>query len=167
MLPQNNNHLFHIQQRYLELMRQIEASEGEITPEIDQALQLSQEELQGAAIDIGFIIKKLDYDEDVVAQEIERLTNLKHKITKGKELLKNRLSQSMQLFGIERIDSPTLKLSFRKSVAVEISDEMEIPAAYFNQPPPKPDKTKIKEAIKAGELVPGAELVERKNLQVK
>lgn len=166
MLLQNNN-LFHIQQRYLDLMRLIQEAEGEITPEIDQALAISQTELQEAAINIGFVIKNLDYNEDVVAREIERLTDLKHKITKGKELLKNRLSQSMQLFGIERIDSPTLQLSFRKSVAVEISDEMEIPAAYFNQPLPKPDKTKIKEAIKAGEQVPGAELIERKNLQIK
>lgn len=166
MLPQNNN-LFHIQQRYLDLLHLIDEAEGEITPEIDQALTLSQTELQEAAINIGFVIKNMEYNEDVVAQEIERLTNLKHKITKGRELLKNRLSQSMQLFGIERIDSPTLKLSFRKSVAVEISDEMEIPAAYFNQPPPKPDKTRIKEALKAGQEITGAELVERKNLQIR
>lgn len=166
MLPQNNN-LYNIQRRYLDILRMVEEADGEITPEIDQALTLTQSEMQEAAINIGFLIKSLDYNEEVLDAEIQRLTNLKHKVTKGKELLKNRLSASMQLFGIERIDSPTLKLSFRKSVAVEISDEMEIPAAYFNQPPPKPDKTKIKEAIKAGEQVPGAELVERKNLQIK
>lgn len=166
MLPQNNN-LFHIQQQYLDLMRQIEDAEGEITPEIDQALTLTQNQLQEAAINIASVIKTFDYNRDIVTVEIDRLTNLKNKITKSKELLKSRLSQSMQQFGIERIDSPTLTISFRRSKAVEIIDELEIPAAYFNQPPPKPDKTAIKEAIQRGEEVSGAELVERLNLQIK
>jgi len=148
-------------------MRMVEESEGEITPEIDEALTLTQDQLRDAALNIGFVIKDLEYSAEVVEAEMSRLSELKSKITKGKELLKNRLSESMQLFGIERIESPTLKLSFRKSEAVEISDEQEIPAAYLNHPPPKPDKTKIKEAIKSGEPVPGAQLVERKNLQIK
>lgn len=163
MLPS----LFNIQQQYLDLVRQIEDAEGEITPEIDQALTLTENQLQEAAINIGCVIKAFDYNEDIVKAEIERLTNLKHKIVRSKELLKNRLSQSMQQFGIERIEGPTLTLSFRKSTAVEITDELEIPAAYFNRPPPKPDKTAIKEAIQKGESVPGAALVERKNLQIK
>lgn len=166
MLPQSSN-LFQIQHQYLELMRQVEDAEGEITPEIDQALSITENRLMEAAVNIAGIIKTFDYNEDIVKAEIDRLTNLKHKIAKSKELLKNRLSQSMQQFGIDRIESPTLTLSFRKSKAVEIIDELEIPAVYFNQPPPKPDKTAIKEAIQHGEEVPGAELVERLNLQIR
>lgn len=166
MLPQNNN-LFNIQRQYLDLMRQIEEAEGEITPEIDQALTLTQNQLQEAAINIGYVIKTFDYNEAVLKAEIDRLTNLKHKVAKSRELLKNRLSESMQHFGIEKIESTTLKLSFRKSKAVVITDEKVIPAAYLNQPPPEPDKTAIREAISSGIAVPGAEIIERKNLQIK
>lgn len=167
MLPQNNN-LFQIQQQYLDLMRRIEDAEGEITPEIDQALTLTQNQLQEAAINIGFVIKAFEYNEGVIKQEIERLVSMARKLNKSRELLKNRLSQSMQQFGIERIDSPTLSLSFRKSRAVEITDELVIPVKYFNAPlPPTPNKTAIKEAIQRGEDVPGADLVERLNLQIK
>lgn len=166
MLPQSNN-LYHIERRYLDLMSQIEDAEGEITSEIDAALSITQNELQGAAVNLGFVIKAFEYNEEVLKAEIQRLTNLKNKAAKSKELLKNRLSASMQYFGIERIETPTLKLSFRKSKAVEVSDIMEIPAAYLSHPPPVADKAAIREAISKGEHVPGAELVERVNLQIR
>lgn len=166
MLPRSNN-LFQIEQQYLDLMRQIEEAEGEITPEIDQALVITQGQLQVAAINIGQLIKSFEYNEAILKEEIARLTALKHKAAKSRELLKNRLSASMQQFGIERIESPTIKLSFRKSKAIEITDELEIPAVYFNQPPPTPDKAAIREAIEKGEEIRGAELVERLNLQIK
>jgi hypothetical protein len=166
MLPLSNN-LYRIDHRYLELMQQIEEAEGEITPEIEQALSITQEQLQVAAINIAQVIKSFEYNEAVLKEEIQRLITLKQKAAKSKELLKNRLSESMQYFGIEKIESPTIKLSFRKSKAIEIIDEMEIPAAYFNQAPPVPDKAAIKEAIERGEEIQGAELVERLNLQIK
>lgn len=166
MLPQSNN-IFQIQQKYLELMRLIEEAEGEITPEIDNALQLTEQQLQEAAINIGFVIKALDANIQIIDAEMVRLGLLYHKAEKGKELLKNRLSQSMQQFGIEKIESPTMKISFRKSESVEITDEALLPAAYFVPKPPEPNKRLIKEEIKSGKDIPGATLREKKNLQIK
>lgn len=162
-----SNNLFNIQLQYLELMKKIEEAEGELTAELEFELTWTQQQLQEAAINMGYVYLTFEYNEEVLKAEIERLTNLKHKVTKSRELLKNRLSESMQHFGIEKIESPTLKLSFRKSKAVEILDEKLIPAAYLNQPPPKPDKTAIKEAIVSGLEVPGAAITERQNLQIK
>ena len=64
----------------------------------------------------------------------------------------------------------TFTLSYRKSEATNIVDESLIPSQYLKTPEPpapKPDKTAIKEAIKAGTLVPGAEIETRQNLQIK
>lgn len=162
-----NNKLFNIQSQYAHILACIEASEGEITPEIDAALQFTQQQMQEAGINIGLSIKHLDYSEDILTQEIERLTTYREKVRKGKELLKNRLTEAMQQFGIERISSPTINLSFRKSEAIEITEESAIPAAYFDQPPPKVSKSKIRDAIKNGNEVPGASLVTRQNLIIK
>ena len=162
-----NNKLYNIQQQYMHILECIEASEGEITPEIDVALQLNQQQMQEAGVNIGLSIKALDYSEDVLDTEIERLTAYRTKIRKGKELLKNRLSLAMQQFGIERISSPTINLSFRKSEAIEITEENAIPAAYLDPQPSKVNKTRIKEAINEGTMVPGASLVTRQNLIIK
>jgi hypothetical protein len=166
MLPQSNN-IFQIQRRYLELLQQIEDAEGEITPEIDQALQFTEQQMHEAAVNVGMIIKALEYNKDNIDAEIKRLTNLKHKTEKSKELLKNRLSTSMQQFGIEKVSSPTLSISFRKSRFVEITNEAVVPAAYFDQPQPKISKERLAEALKAGQIIPGAEYSERKNIQIK
>lgn len=166
MLPQSNN-LYHIEAQYMELLRQVEEAGGELTPEIDNALQLTEQQMQEAAINIGFVIKTLEDKEGLIGGEIARLSEIGYKVGAAKELLKNRLKKSMQQFGIEKVTSPTLTVSFRKSNAVEIENEALVPAAYFDPKPPVVNKTRIKEALQAGEDVPGASIVHRKNLQIK
>jgi hypothetical protein len=162
-----NNKLYAIQQKYINLLEQIEAAEGEITPDVDAAFQFTHQQMQEAGVNIGLSIKSLDYSDEVLDKEIERLTIYRNKVRKAKELLKNRLAAAMQQFGIERISSPIVNLSFRKSEAIEITEESAIPAAYLEPQPAKISKTKIKEAINDGAMVPGASLVTRQNLIIK
>lgn len=56
---------------------------------------------------------------------------------------------------------------WRKSQAVNITDEKAIPSKYLVQKPPTVSKAEIKKAIKAGKEVPGAELVDKLNLSIK
>ncbi len=165
MLP--SNQLFNIQREYQQLLGLIEESEGELTPEIDQALQFTEQKMQEVGVNIGGVIKTLGYWADDITAEIERLESLLAKANKGRELLKTRLSVAMHQFGIERISSPTITISFRKSEAVEIEDEFDLPVEYFDQQAPKVSKIRIREALKAGVYVPGAELVTRSNIQIK
>ncbi len=161
------NKLFNIQQRYVQLLGMIEEAEGEITPEIDAALQFTEASMQEEGINVAEVIKVMDYSMEILESEMDRLDGLHIKALRAKELLKNRVSHAMQQFGIERISSPTITLSFRKSEGIEITEESAIPVAYLEPQPPKVSKTKIKEAIKAGIAVPGAELVQRQNLQIR
>ena len=74
----------------------------------------------------------------------------------------------MQQFGVEKIETPTLKLSFRKSESVEIIDEKDVPGNFFETKTVSTvSKTKIKEAIKEGQTIPGAQLITKQNLQIK
>lgn len=64
----------------------------------------------------------------------------------------------------------TFTLSYRKSEAILIENESRIPSEFLKvpEPPtPKPDKTAIKDALKAGKEVPGASIETRQNLQIK
>jgi hypothetical protein len=165
MLP--NNQLFRLQQDYLQLLGQIEAADGEITPEIEQALQFTERRLQTEGVHVAQMILMIGYWTDSVEEEIKRLEGIRARAKKGQELLKSKLSAAMQQFGIERLVHDTITISFRKSEAVEVTDERMIPAEYQEPQPPRISKTLIKDAIKAGKDVPGAELVQRKNLQIK
>lgn len=162
-----NNKLFHIQQQYVQLLGKIEDADGEITPEIDSALQFTEQRLRQEGADVAYAIKTLEYWQEDLKKEIERLDKMKARALKSSELFRARLKTAMEQFGIERISDPYITISFRKSEAVEITEETLIPDDYKELPPPKISKTKIKEALKSGTDVPGAAIVQRNNLIIK
>ncbi|HYE53701.1 MAG TPA: siphovirus Gp157 family protein [Chitinophagaceae bacterium] len=160
--------LYNIRQDHLTLLALIEENEGELTPDIEQQLVLTEEEFQDKAVSYAYVIKAFENTGDVIDAEIKRLSALKEKAVKRRELFKQTLSDAMQQFGIEKIEHPFVKLSFRKSEVVDIVDETKIPEDYMEYKIVGTiSKTKIKEAIKEGVNVPGASIKEKKNLQIK
>lgn len=68
----------------------------------------------------------------------------------------------------EKHEWPDCKQSWRRSEAVEIMSIDRIPKSYVEvRIEQVPDKASIKASIKAGNVVPGAELTVRQNLQIK
>ena len=69
--------------------------------------------------------------------------------------------------GGQPLETPRVKLSFRKSAEVQIDDIDELPDEYLRYKEPEPNKTAIKEAIKSGKEVAGAHLEDTLSLQIK
>lgn len=160
--------LYQIRLDHYELIKIIEEADGEVTEEILQELQLNEKDFENKAVSYGFVIKAFENTEEIIDKEIKRLVELKNKSAKRQEMFKAILSEAMQQYGYEKIETPTLKLSFRKSEAVEITDEKLLPKDYLIiKTTEQPDKQKIKYYVKLGQVVPGAELVTRKSLQIK
>lgn len=158
--------LYNIQQQYLSLADQL--GEGELTPELEQALMINETELKEKAVNYGFVIRGYEYNNTCIDNEIKRLKELKERNAKVIDRLENSISEAMQMYGIEKVESPTLKLSFRKSESVEVINEAQLPDELMTIKTTKaPNKTAIKEAIKSGEVVEGAVLVTNFNLQIK
>ena len=156
--------LYQIKNEYLTLASQLE--QGELTPEIEQQLQINEEQLKEKAINYGYVIRSFEYDNDVIDAEIKRLKQLKEYKENAIDKLKSAVSDAMQLYGIEKIDSPTLKLSFRKSESIEVSDNLD-KKYLIEKTTLQPDKQAIKKAIKDGKQVEGAVLVTNYNIQIK
>ena len=156
--------LYQIKNEYLTLASQLE--QGELTPEIEQQLQINEEQLKEKAINYGHVIRSFEYDNDIIDTEIKRLKQLKEQKEKAIDKLKNAVSNAMQLYGIEKIDSPTLKLSFRKSESIEVHDNLD-KKYLIEKTTMQPDKNAIKQAIKQGDQVEGAILVINYNIQIK
>jgi len=158
--------LFNIQQQYLSLANQL--SEGEVTPELEQELAINESQLQEKAVNYGYVIKQLGHEVNAVNEEIKRLTDIKKRNEKAIERMETAISNAMQLYGIEKVDSSFLKLSFRKSESVEIVNEAQLTEQFTTtKTTVTPNKVAIKEAIKNGEVVEGAVLVTNLNLQIK
>jgi len=66
-----------------------------------------------------------------------------------------------------RFSFPNHELTSRKSQAVEIDDEDSLPSEWLaHKTTSQPDKAAIKEALKAGHLIPGAQLVSRRSWRI-
>ena len=69
----------------------------------------------------------------------------------------------------KKFETAKVPMSFRKSEAVEFDAKCigDVPEEFLKFKDPELDKVAVKKAIKAGETVPGCELVARQNLQIK
>lgn len=115
---------------------------------------------------VALYIKGLESDAAAIRAEEKSLADRRAVKERKAERLRDYLKRSMQTFGDTRIETPRCVVSFRKSEAVEIDDEELIPQSWITYKK-SVDKAGIKKALKAGEFVHGAQLVERQNLQIK
>ena len=163
-----NQSIYKIQNEFQLIIAEVINNEGEITPELETALTINKEQLQSKAVDYCYVIKQLDYDCEQIDNEIARLNKLKKVRSNLTDRLKNTVSSAMQLYDVEKIETPLIKLSFRNSESVEITNEQQLDACFIvTKTVSTPDKKAIKDAIKNGELVCGATISYNKNLQIR
>lgn len=160
--------IFKIAQEFLDLLNEIEEIEGEITPELEERLKINEANMAKKMEDY---CKAIRYYEMTVANaksEKERLDKLIKRSERSQQWLKDAILNVMNATGKPKVSAGTFTVGTRKSTAVNIIDESAIPARYANEVVTvKIDKTAIKDAIKNGEEVPGAQLVERKSISIK
>lgn len=117
---------------------------------------------------IALWIKNLSAEAKAIREEEKSLAERRRVAENKGESLKKYLDQ---ILSGEKFSTAKVAISYRKSDAVEITDEETFiktaDAAYLVAQDPKIDKKAIKEAIKGGVEVKGAELVERNNIQIK
>lgn len=160
--------LFNIQHEYLLLINQIIENGGEITPQQELNLQITRDQLQDKGTNYAFVIKKLDAECDIIDAEIKRLSELKKVRQNACERLKSNISHAMQIFEVDKIESPLIKLSFRKSQSVNVADVNSLPNEFKTiKVTEQADKMKIKQALLNGEVIEGCEIVNNNNLQIK
>lgn len=160
--------LYQLTTEYKQLESILIENEGELTPDLEQALQINQDQLQAKGISYGYVIKSIEAESDIIDAEIKRLTQLKKVRDNAAERLKTTLKQAMEMYGVLELKTPTLKISFRKSESVEIIDMDLLDEKYITKKTTEmPNKTEIKEALKRGEVIEGAELRTNNNLQIK
>lgn len=158
--------LYEISEEAIELASALE--EGELTDELEERLIINQNELQTKAVNYGFVIKDSKHTISAIDDEIKRLQGLKKVEENKQDRLIQAISDAMNLYGFEKVETPVIKLSFRSSESVEVISMDQLPSKYkTTKTTTSPDKKSIKDAIKEGEEVPGAVLNKNSNLQIK
>lgn len=140
----------------------IDEETGEITNMDD--LDAIEMEFREKVENVALMVKNFLSDAEAYKREKESFAK-KEQIAKNKaERLKAYLAGNL---GGEKFKSDRVTISYRKSDSVEITDAAALPVKYLRTKEPEPNKAEIKKALKAGEEVSGAVLVEKESIQIK
>lgn len=113
------------------------------------------------------VVNCLSADSQMFKNEIQRCQKRKKTIDNNIDRLKKSLDNFLTASGQEQLKAGVFTVSKRKSTAVHIIDEDKLPDEFLVAQKPKADLTAIKTAIKEGKVVPGAEIEERENIQIR
>lgn len=113
------------------------------------------------------IIKQFQSEAEMFNNEIDRLNARKKTACNAVERMKNALLTFLQQSGQDKMKAGLFAVSTSTTQAVQITNEKAIPCIYLVEQPPKIDKIGIKNALKAGEEVSGAELINNLGVRIR
>lgn len=147
----------------------LELSDSEDIPKeiLDEAFSSIDGDINSKIENMVKFIKNIESNIIAKKTEEERLYKLRKSEEKKVENIKTYLFEQMNLLNKKKIDTGIFTLNIRKNApSVEIERLELIPDEYFKIKK-EPDKTLIKNCIKADVFVPGAKLVSKESLQIK
>lgn len=163
-----NASLYEISTDFLKALDGLEVDEE--TGEIKNfdAVESLNAQFEEKAESVACYIKNLAAFADDLKAEEDTLSARRKSAERRIDSMKKYLTSCLESVGKDKVETVRARISFRKSVQVQIDDEKALPADYITTTVTvKPDKTAIKKAIQAGQDVTGASLVENRNIQIK
>ncbi len=163
-----NVSLYEISTDFLKALDGLEVDEE--TGEIKNfdAVESLNAQFEEKAESVACYIKNLAAFADDLKAEEDTLSARRKSAERRIDSMKKYLTSCLESVGKDKVETVRARISFRKSVQVQIEDEAALPADYVTTTVTKsPDKTAIKKAIQGGQDVTGASLIEKRNIQIK
>jgi hypothetical protein len=159
---------------YIERMEYLEqginSETGEMTENKNQLVIWTDEltkDLKDKSSNVIAVVRNNELTIEAIENEIKRLKAMKESLENKLDKFKAYIKNAMLVNGIEKIDTNLGSIKFTKSTSTEIYDESLVDSKFKEiVTTEKISKEKIKKALKAGEEVQGARLVENKNLKI-
>lgn len=121
--------IYNIQQSLFSIFDELEENGGELTPELEEQLNITQEQFKSKIKDYSNVIKMLESDIVAIKEEKARLSDLQKSKEKAIERLKKIMVEAIENFGDttksggKYVDYGTGKVSVRNSQAIEVEED--------------------------------------------
>jgi len=161
--------LYELTDAYKSLWEMVDNDESDSTM-IQNALQTVNDAIEVKAGNIVIFLQSLDIDAKAIKEEEARLSARRKAIENKRDNIKRYLQEQMESLGLDKLKTPTHSLSVQSNPpALVITDKDIIPQKYLTFVPAsyEPRKKDIVDAIKAGEVVAGCELVRGRSLRIR
>lgn len=121
--------IYEIQEELLAAYDELEANGGELSPELEEKLSITQEEFKNKIKDYTNLIKSLEYDMKECKEEMARIKKFYDRKEKLHDKLEEILVKAINEFGetkksgVKYVDYGTGSVSIRKSTAVDVNED--------------------------------------------
>jgi hypothetical protein len=163
--------LYELTDEYATLLSKVAELEGEVTPEMDQLLQVVGGEINVKIENIAKLVKNLEGDMDAFKNESGRLYDKAKSAKNHIDWLKGYMKSAMEKANISEVKGEVLKIAIRPSQpSVVVLDDRMIPTEFVRVIPEtkEPDKRAIIANYKAGgEQIPGTQIAIGLTLTIK
>ena len=158
--------LYKINEKMLTLLNDIEANEGELTDEVINQLEITNDELQTKSESYLAVIKNRESLNTQIDEEVKRLQAMKKANNNLILRLKNSLLNAVNIFG--EFEVGLIKFGLRKSTTVEVTGIVnELPKEFKTvKVTEQPNKAEIKKSLQRGEQIEGCALITNYNLKI-
>lgn len=116
---------------------------------------------------VVYAIRGMQHRAALMKEQLKRFKERIHMVEQNALYLRTYLQHGLESTGKKRLETPAFTMSLRKSTAVIITNEEDVPSQLMREKTTvAPDKLAIGDQLKAGETVPGAELEHRTTLLI-
>lgn len=157
--------LYELTEKYNQLLEVAEGMDQDVLIDTLEALEGAIEE---KAENTAKVVKSLESDVNGIAKEIKRLQAMKKSRENNITNLKNYLHQQLEYAGMDKVKGELFTVALQKNPSkLVVHDITKINKDYFIEQEPKLDNALLKDALKSGENVDGAELIQEKSLRIR
>lgn len=154
--------LYQLNNAYAQLQQMIEDGQEGLEDTLASITDAVEEKLEAYAM----VIKNIESDVEGIKSEEKRLAERRKVMENGVIRMKLAIAETLQNSGQDKVKTEKFTFSFHKSSKVEVSDIDSLPQEYV-----KVERTisrsDLAKALKAGEQIEGAQLVENQSLSIR
>ncbi|MFJ7919711.1 siphovirus Gp157 family protein [Lysinibacillus fusiformis] len=154
--------LYQLNNAYAQLQQMIEDGQEGLEDTLDSITDAVEEKLEAYAM----VIKNIESDVEGIKSEEKRLAERRKIMENGVTRMKQAIAETLQGTGQDKVKTEKFTFSWRKSSKVEVSDIDSLPKQYV-----KVERTisraELAKALKAGEQIEGAQLIENQLLSIR
>ena len=155
--------LYTLTENYLRVLELAESGE-----DLADTLEAIEDAIEVKAENTAKVIKQLEANADMLANEIKRLSERKTTLESNSRNLKMYLQDQLEKCGKSKIKGEIFTVAIQNNPqSVEVLDEALIPADYFIQQAPKLDRKELLAHLKAGEEIAGVAIKQTQSLRIR